>query len=130
MERTDKLALVPADIGWSDVGTWDAVWKLSDRDEKGNSVRGHGVVVDGRNVHVRSDGPLTAVVGLDDVIVVTTQDAVLVVHRDHSDKVKALVDHLKSTNRREARSTSASSGPGAIISRSIPVRAIRSSASS
>jgi mannose-1-phosphate guanylyltransferase/mannose-6-phosphate isomerase len=75
---------------------------LSDRDEHGNSVRGHGVVLDASNVHVRSDDHLTAVVGVDDVIVVTTQDAVLVLHRDHSDKVKQLVDHLKATNRREA----------------------------
>ncbi len=102
IERSDKLALVPAVIGWSDVGTWSAVWELSDRDANGNSVRGHGVVLDARNVHVRSDEHLTAVVGVDDVIVVTTQDAVLVLHRDDSDKVKALVDHLKATNRREA----------------------------
>lgn len=102
IERTDKLALIPADIGWSDVGAWDAVWELSDRDNAGNSVRGQGVVLDGRNVHVRSDEHLTAVVGVDDVIVVTTQDAVLVVSREHSHKVKQLVDHLKATNRREA----------------------------
>ena len=102
IERTDKLALAPADIGWSDVGAWDAVWELSDRDAQGNSVRGNGVVLDGRNVHVRSDEHLTAVVGLDDVIVVTTQDAVLVVSRDQSHKVKQLVDQLKAANRREA----------------------------
>ncbi len=102
IERTDKLALAPADIGWSDVGAWDAVWELSDRDEAGNSVRGQGVVLDGRNVHVRSDEHLTAVVGVDDVIVVTTQDAVLVVSREQSHKVKQLVDQLKAQNRREA----------------------------
>ncbi len=101
IERSDRLALVPADIGWSDVGTWEAVWELSDRDADGNSVRGHGVVLGGRNVHIRSDEHLTAVVGVEDVVVVTTQDAVLVLHRSQSDKVKALVDHLKATNRRE-----------------------------
>jgi len=101
IERSDRLALVPADIGWSDVGTWEAVWELSDRDADGNSVRGHGVVLGGRNVHIRSDEHLTAVVGVEDVVVVTTQDAVLVLHRKHSDQVKALVDHLKATNRRE-----------------------------
>ncbi len=102
IERSDKLALVPADIGWSDVGTWEAVWELSDRDADGNSIRGHGVVLGGHNVHVRSDEHLTAVVGVHDVVVVTTPDAVLVLHREHSDKVKALVDHLKATHRREA----------------------------
>ena len=102
MERTKRIALVPADIGWSDVGTWQAVWELSDRDASGNSVRGHGLVLDGKNVHVRSDHHLTAVVGLDDVIVVTTQDAVLVLNRSQGDKVKQLVDMMKSQNRREA----------------------------
>jgi len=102
MEKTDKAALIPADIGWSDVGTWRAVWELSERDILGNSVRGNGVVMDARNVHVRSDETLTTVVGVDDVIVVTTQDAVLVLSHEHGDQVKQLVDRLKTENRREA----------------------------
>ena len=102
IERSDKLALAPADIGWSDVGAWDAVWELSDRDAQGNSIRGHGVVLDASNVHIRADEHLTAVVGLDDVIVVTTQDAVLVVSRAQAHKVKTLVDQLKASGRREA----------------------------
>lgn len=102
MERTDKAALIPADIGWSDVGTWRAVWELSDRDEAGNSVRGDAVVMNARNVHVRSEDILTTVVGVDDVIVVTTQDAVLVLSHEHGDQVKQLVDRLKTENRREA----------------------------
>ena len=55
MEKTQQAALIPADIGWSDVGSWRAVWELSDRDAHGNSVRGNGVVMDATNVHVRSD---------------------------------------------------------------------------
>jgi mannose-1-phosphate guanylyltransferase / mannose-6-phosphate isomerase len=102
MEKTQKAALIPADIGWSDVGNWRAVWELSDRDADGNSVRGNAMVVDGRNVHVRSDDTLTTVVGVDDVIVVTTQDAVLVLSHEHGDKVKQLVERLKMENRREA----------------------------
>ena len=102
MEKTDKAALIPADIGWSDVGTWRAVWELSERDENGNSVRGHGVVMDARNVHVRSEDTLTTVVGVDDIIVVTTQDAVLVLSHEHGDQVKQLVEQLRSENRREA----------------------------
>ncbi len=102
MERTEAAALIPADIGWSDVGTWQAVWELSQRDADNNSIRGQGIVLGGKNVHVRSDEHLTAVVGVDDVIVVTTQDAVLVLHREHGDKVKQLVDHLKREKRREA----------------------------
>ena len=103
MERTSKAAVVPADIGWSDVGNWAAVWELSERDADGNSIRGHGAVLNARNVHVRSDDHLTTVVGVDDIIVVTTQDAVLVVHRDHGDKVKQLVEKLRAMGRKEAR---------------------------
>ena len=102
MERAENVAVIPADIGWSDVGTWHAVWELSDRDATGNSIRGHGVIMDAQNVHVRSNDHLTAVVGVDNVIVVTTQDAVLVLHREHAHKVKQLVDQLKRENRREA----------------------------
>ncbi|MDE3176087.1 MAG: mannose-1-phosphate guanylyltransferase/mannose-6-phosphate isomerase [Pseudomonadota bacterium] len=103
MERTKRAAVVPADIGWSDVGNWDAVWKLSDRDADGNSFHGEdGFAIDSKNVHVRSTGLLTAVVGVRDLVVVTTQDAVLVLGRDQGDRVKELVETLKGKNRREA----------------------------
>ena len=103
MERTQRAAVVPADIGWSDVGNWDAVWKLSDRDADGNSFHGEdGVAINSQNVHVRSSGILTALVGVKDVVVVTTQDAVLVLGRDQGDKVKEVVEHLKASKRREA----------------------------
>ncbi len=102
MELTDKAAVIPADIGWSDVGTWAAVWELSERDEKGNSIRGRGVIMDASNVHIRSEDYLTTVVGVDNIIVVTTQDAVLVLDKAHGDKVKQLVDRMKTENRREA----------------------------
>ena len=102
MERTDKAAVIPADVGWSDVGLWSTVWRLSARDADGNSLRGNAVALDARNVLVRSNDQLTTVVGLDNVIVVTTQDAVLVVDQAHAHKVKQLVDALKSQKRREA----------------------------
>lgn len=102
MEKTQLAAVVPADIGWSDVGNWAAVWDLSDRDDHNNSVRGNGVIMNSSNVHVRSDHHLTTVVGVDDVIVVTTQDAVLVLHKSCGDQVKQLVDQLKTENRPEA----------------------------
>ena len=102
MEKTTKAAVVPADIGWSDVGNWAAVWELSDKDGDGNSIRGHGALLDAKNVHIRSDDHLTTVVGVNDVIVVTTQDAVLVVGREHGDKVKQMVEKLRLQGRREA----------------------------
>ncbi|WP_298354743.1 mannose-1-phosphate guanylyltransferase/mannose-6-phosphate isomerase [Rhodoblastus sp.] len=103
MERTKHAAVIPADIGWSDVGNWQAVWELSERDARGVSVRGQGVAMDAKNVHIRSDHGLTAVLGVDDVIVVTTDDAVLVLGARHGDKVKDLVDELKRRKLKQAR---------------------------
>ncbi len=102
MEHTSLAAVVPADIGWSDVGTWSSVLDLSDRDGENNSVRGRGVVIDASNVLVRSDGPLTTVVGVSNVVVISTPDAVLVVDAAQADKVKTLVDRLKADGHREA----------------------------
>lgn len=103
MERTAHAAVIPADIGWSDVGNWQAVWELSDRDAHGNSVRGQGVIMNAENVHVRSDDMLTTVLGVNNVIVVTTDDAVLVLDAAQGDKVKQLVDELKRRKLKEAQ---------------------------
>ena len=102
MERTRRGAVIAADMGWSDIGNWQSVWELSDRDHKGNSIRGSGIVLDASNVHIRSADVLTAVVGLDDVIVVTTQDAVLVLNTAQAGRVKELVEQLKVLKRPEA----------------------------
>ncbi len=102
MEHTQLAAVTPADMGWSDVGSWSAVLDLSVRDEQGNSILGDGMVIDGSRVLVRSPDMLTAVVGVDDVIVVTTRDAVLVVDGKQADRVKELVEQLKTRGRREA----------------------------
>jgi mannose-1-phosphate guanylyltransferase / mannose-6-phosphate isomerase len=103
MERTKLAAVVPADMGWSDIGSWDSVWGDLEHDANGNALSGAAVVLDSRNSLVRSeDGVLTAVVGLDDVVVVTTRDAVLVASRHKTEQVKTLVEMLKAQNRREA----------------------------
>ena len=103
MERTSLAAVVPADMGWSDVGSWDAVWENLDHDAAGNAVSGPAVVLDSRNNLVRSeDSMLTAVIGIDNAVVIATGDAVLVAARDKAENVKALVEELKSQNRREA----------------------------
>ena len=103
MERTDQAAVIPADIGWSDIGTWAAVRDLSAQDAHGNALTGEAVVLDGKNNLVRSDGLLTTVVGLDNVIVVSTQDAVLVADASASARVKDLVETLKQQKRPEAQ---------------------------
>lgn len=103
MERTDRAAVVPADFGWSDVGSWSAVWDVLEHDDDGNTSVGTAVFQDSHNSLVHSDGKiLTTVVGLDDVIVVTTPDAVLVASRNKAEQVKGLVEHLNAQNRHEA----------------------------
>jgi mannose-1-phosphate guanylyltransferase / mannose-6-phosphate isomerase len=103
MERTKRAAVVPADLGWSDVGSWSAVWDVLGHDADGNVVEGPAVLLDSRNSLVRSDeSVLTTVIGLDNVVVVATGDAVLVTSRDKAEGVKALVEQLKAQNRRAA----------------------------
>lgn len=103
MERTSLAAVVPADMGWSDVGSWNAVWDNLAHDASGNALSGSTLVLDSRNNLVRGeDGVLTAVVGIDDLIVVATGDAVLVTTRDKAESVKTLVEQLKAQNLREA----------------------------
>jgi mannose-1-phosphate guanylyltransferase/mannose-6-phosphate isomerase len=103
MERTKLAAVVPADIGWSDIGSWNAVWEVLDRDSEGNVTEGPVALLDSRDNLVRSeDGVLTTVVGLHNVVVIATGDAVLVAARDKAEDVKKLVELLKAKNRREA----------------------------
>jgi mannose-1-phosphate guanylyltransferase/mannose-6-phosphate isomerase len=103
MERTNVAAVVEADMGWSDIGSWDAVWDNLERDDNGNAVSGAAAVLDSHNSLVRSeDSLLTAVVGIDNAIVIATSDAVLVASRDKAERVKTLVEQLKIQNYREA----------------------------
>src|SRR4051794_2964318 len=103
MERTTRAAVVPADMSWSDIGSWNAVWELLDHDPEGNVLKGPSIAVDSTNCLVLADDSVvTAVIGLKDVVVVSNEDAVVVVARDKAEQVKAAVDQLKSRNRREA----------------------------
>ncbi len=94
MEKTKRAGVVRASFGWSDIGSWDSIHKIKDLDDQGNALEGKVSVLDTRNSLVRSEGPLTTVVGLDDVVVVSTADAVLVTSKDHAPKVKDLVSQL------------------------------------
>ena len=103
MERTTLTAVLPVDFGWSDIGSWASLWEELDRDDAGNAVEGPAMLIDTRNSLVRSEETiLTTVVGLDDIIVVATSDAVLVIPKSQSEKVKELVTALKASNRPEA----------------------------
>ena len=101
MERTEAAAVVPADIGWTDVGAWAALWEVADKDGAGNVHIGDVVSRDSRNCYIRSEGMLTAAVGLDDTVVVVTDDAVLVADRDRAGDIKALVEEMKRIGRSE-----------------------------
>ena len=101
-EKTSRAAVAPADLGWSDVGSWGALWDLGEKDQGGNVALGDVLLEAAENCYVRSDGVLTAVVGLADAVVVVTKDAVLAMHRDHAQDVKRVVDRLKQAGRHEA----------------------------
>ena len=102
MEKTSHAAVVPADLGWSDVGSWAALWEVSEKDGAGNATEGPVELYRANNCYVRSEGILTGVVGLDDAVVVVTDDAVLAMHRSCAQDVKKLLDQLKSRGRKEA----------------------------
>ena len=102
MERTDKAAVVPVDMGWSDVGSWSALHEEAVHDAAGNTTLGDVVAIDTRNTYVRTEKQLTAVIGLKDLIVVVTTDAVLVADKAHDQQVKQVVERLKAAGRSEA----------------------------
>ena len=102
MEKTTRAAVVPAALGWSDVGAWRALWDIGDRDAAGNVIVGDVVQIDSEACYLRSDGPLVAAIGLKDFVVVATQDAVLVAPQDESQRVRAIVDRLAAGGRRES----------------------------
>ena len=95
MEKTSRTAVVPVACGWSDVGSWHAVWELSDKDGQGNAARGAAVFEDSRNCNVTTDRALVALEGVDDLVVVATQDAVLVSRQKDANGLKRLVAKLK-----------------------------------
>ena len=95
MEKTARAAVVPVACGWSDVGSWHAVWELSDKDTEGNAARGAAVFEDSRNCNVSTDRALVALEGVDDLVVVATQDAVLVSRQKDANGLKRLVARLR-----------------------------------
>jgi mannose-1-phosphate guanylyltransferase / mannose-6-phosphate isomerase len=101
MEKTDRAAVVAADLDWSDIGSWHALWEVSDKDEDGNVSQGDVLMEDTKNCLVRSEDTLVATVGLEDTLVVETSDAVLVAPLSRSQDVKKIVTRLKKSKRGE-----------------------------
>lgn len=101
MQNTRHAAVVPANFGWSDVGSWSALWALAPKDETGNATSGDVYLSDTHNSYVRAESRHLSVIGLSDVIVVETADAVLVLSKSHAQKVKHIIDYLAQKNRTE-----------------------------
>jgi len=101
MEKTEQAAVLPVELRWSDIGSWDALWAVSDRDPFGNAVRGNVVLGDTEGSIVRSEKALTAVLGMKNVIVIATEDAVLVAPKERAQDVKGIVEQLEAEKRSE-----------------------------
>lgn len=102
MERTKKAAVVAGGFGWSDIGGWSAVWDLAQKDEAGNAIQGRGYALEANNNLIRSEEGLVAVIGLDDIAVISTRDATLVVPRAKADKVRDMVALIAARGESEA----------------------------
>ena len=94
MERADKVFVVPASFGWSDVGDWRTVYELSDKDQHGNAMQGNVILHDSSRCLIQADSRLVVLVGIHDAVVVDTSDAVLICNRESAQRVKNVVDYL------------------------------------
>ncbi|MBR9884887.1 MAG: mannose-1-phosphate guanylyltransferase/mannose-6-phosphate isomerase [Oceanospirillales bacterium] len=101
MEKTEDAVVVPLDAGWSDIGAWSALWEVSDKDADGNVLKGDVLSLSSRNSYIHADSRLVATVGVDDLVVVETKDAVLVARKDRVQDVKKVVEYLKAEGRCE-----------------------------
>jgi len=101
MEKTLDAVVVPMSAGWSDIGSWSSLWDVSKKDEHGNSTHGDVMLHDVNNSYISSDGTLVTVIGVDDLVIVSTKDSMMVVHKDRAQDVKLIVDQLKNSSRTE-----------------------------
>ncbi len=101
MEKTEDAVMVPLDAGWSDIGSWSALWDVSDKDEQGNVHKGDVLSHDSQNNYVHADYRLVTTVGVEDLIIVETKDTVMVAHKDKAQEVKRIVEQLKREERCE-----------------------------
>jgi mannose-1-phosphate guanylyltransferase len=101
MERTKKAWVVPMDAGWSDVGSWSSLWEVSKKDESGNVNRGDVISIDSSDCYFESQDKLIAAIGLEDLVVINTKDALLLAKKDRVQEVKKIVSQLKADDRHE-----------------------------
>lgn len=101
MEKTDHVAVIPVDFGWNDVGSWSALLEIGDQDTDGNVLQGDIVTKNVQGSYIRSEGPLVAASDVDNVIIVATDDVLLIADKNHAQDVKLVVDRLKAEGRTE-----------------------------
>jgi len=102
MEKTSRAAVQPIDVGWSDIGAWNTLWDIGTKDKDENVLVGDAMATDSRNNYVRSEGRLTVLLGVEDLVVVSTDDVVLVAAKDKSQDIKSVVEALRAAKREEA----------------------------
>ena len=101
LEKANNIYVVKSDFRWNDLGSWNAVYNVLPKRKDGNLVKGGGIVIDGKNNFIQNNGHFTAVVGLDNVIVITTDDATLVVNKDNVEDIRKAVNYLIEKERQE-----------------------------
>ncbi len=101
MEQTQQAAVIPLDAGWNDVGAWSSLWEVSEQDTDNNVILGDVLTENAQNCYLRAENRLLAAIGVKDLTIVETADAVLVAHKDHVQDVKKIVNRLKEQNRSE-----------------------------
>ena len=95
LEKSDRVSLIPCDIGWNDVGSWQAVYEISAKDENGNALQGNVIALGSKNSLIRAEKRLVAVIGVEDLCVIETADAVLIAKSDQTQRVREVVDALQ-----------------------------------
>ena len=101
MEKTDDAVVVPMDAGWSDIGSWSSLWDVSEKDENSNAIHGDVILHNSNDCYVRADNRLVAAIGLDDLVIVDTKDALMVAHKDAVQDAKIIAQQLKEVSRSE-----------------------------
>ena len=101
MEKTTDAVVVPMDAGWSDIGSWSSLWDISEKDQEGNVTHGDVIVHNTKDCYVRTDSKLVAAVGLDEIVIVDTKDALMVAHKDSVQDAKLIAQELKTKERSE-----------------------------
>ena len=101
LEKSDRVAVIPVDMEWTDLGSWESLHKVSDKDSEGNVLRGNVISQDTKNSLIFSDKKLVASIGVENLIIVETEDALLVCNINRSQEVKKLVETLKIEERNE-----------------------------